>query len=249
MLWLTRKTNASQVTCWIRSRSVLVTASYGRYGQRTARIWPDRIYLIQLPVSDSGPCFSHQRRHGSYCAKPTRLRSARPGQGLAKRIWSGSKPVCQIIGPGFWQDATGPLPVSHFQIRLRSCTDGPNHIALNRPGSDLVFWMTVSGFGQTDPVRKLACVKESSGPLLANASELIRIGYANRIRHVYWERFLGAGKAGKQRRVGCVCHCQGGVTTIGSWVQFHQTPGTCLPHPSSNHCRNWLRHTSPKTVT
>ena len=95
MLWLTRKTNASQVTCWIRSRSVLVTASYGRYGQRTARIWPDRIYLIQLPVSDSGPCFSHQRRHGSYCAKPTRLRSARPGQGLAKRIWSGSKPVCR----------------------------------------------------------------------------------------------------------------------------------------------------------
>ena len=64
--------------------------------------------------------------------------------------------------------------------------------------------MTVSGFGQTDPVRKLASVKESSGPLLANASELIRIGYANQIRHVYWERFLGAGKAGKQRGVGCV---------------------------------------------
>ena len=56
-----------------------------------------------------------------------------------------------IIGPGFWQDATGPLPVSHFQTGLRSCTDGPNHVVLNQPGSDLVlddcvrFWPNGSG--------------------------------------------------------------------------------------------------------
>ena len=34
----------------------------------------------------------------------------------------------------------------------------------------------MSGFGQTDPVRKQAGVQESSGPLLANASKLIRTG-------------------------------------------------------------------------
>ena len=33
------------------------------------------------------------------------------------------------------------------------------------------FWLTVSGFGQTDPVRKRANVQESSGPLLAKASQ------------------------------------------------------------------------------
>ena len=33
------------------------------------------------------------------------------------------------------------------------------------------FWLTVSGFGQTDPVRKQANVQESSGPVLANGSQ------------------------------------------------------------------------------
>ena len=32
------------------------------------------------------------------------------------------------------------------------------------------FWLTVSGLGKTDPVRKQTGVQESSGPLLANAS-------------------------------------------------------------------------------
>ena len=45
----------------------------------------------------------------------------------------------RIIGPGFWQDATSLLPVSHFQTRFRFCTDGSNHIMQNQPGSSLVF--------------------------------------------------------------------------------------------------------------
>ena len=36
------------------------------------------------------------------------------------------------------------------------------------------FRLTVSGSGQTDPVRKQANVQDSSGPLLANASQPIR---------------------------------------------------------------------------
>ena len=81
-----------------------------------------------------------------------------------------------IIGPRFWQDATGPLPVFRFQTRVRSSADVPDNTVPNQPGSGLV-WLVVSGFGQTDPVRKQAGVQESFGPLLASASTLIRTGY------------------------------------------------------------------------
>ena len=63
-----------------------VTASVAKTG-------PGRLCQIRLSASISAP-FS-QRRHGSYCAKPTRIQYGRPGQGLAKHIWSGSKLVCK----------------------------------------------------------------------------------------------------------------------------------------------------------
>ena len=84
-------------------------------------------------------------RHGSYCAKPARIRSGWSSQCLEASWCAG------IIWPGFWQDATGPLPVSHFQIRFRSSTDVPDNIVQNQPGSDLVpadcvrFWPNGSG--------------------------------------------------------------------------------------------------------
>ena len=43
-----------------------------------------------------------------------------------------------FIWPGFWQDATGLLPVSHFQTRFRSSTDVSDNILQNQPGSDFV---------------------------------------------------------------------------------------------------------------
>ena len=78
--------------CRIRSGSVLVAASYGRYGQRAARIETDRICRIRLPASVLVPFF--QRRPGPYCAQPTRIRSRWPGQVLAKRTRSSSKSTC-----------------------------------------------------------------------------------------------------------------------------------------------------------
>ena len=106
----------------------------------------------------------------------------RPGSdldGLVK-VWPNASGLeasrcAGIIWPGFWQDATGPLPVSHFQTRFRSSTDVPDNIVQNQPGSDLVLADCVR-FGQTDPVRKLAGVQETSGPLQANASQLSRTG-------------------------------------------------------------------------
>ena len=141
----------------------MITASYGHYGQRAARIGPDRICRIRLPASVSALFF--QRRHGSYFTKPTRIRCGWPGQGLEASWCAG------IIGPGFWQDAPGPLPVSDFFTRFRSFTDDPDNIVQNQPGSDLVL-----ADCQTDPVRKHAGLHESTGPFLANASHLIRTG-------------------------------------------------------------------------
>ena len=66
---------------------------------------------IRLSASVSVPFF-RQRRQGSYCAKPTRIRSGWSGQGLAKhRIWSGSK--CGSRNHRVWflvGLATDPLP-------------------------------------------------------------------------------------------------------------------------------------------
>ena len=56
-----------------------------------------------------------------------------------------------IIWPGFWKDATGPLPVSHFPTRFCSSTDVPDNTVQNQPRSDLVladcvrFWPNGSG--------------------------------------------------------------------------------------------------------
>ena len=69
----------------------------------------------------------------------------------------------RVIGPGFWQNANDPPPVSHFQTRLRSSAGCPDHNYCAEPAW---IWLTVSGLGQTDPDRKQAGVKESSDWML-----------------------------------------------------------------------------------
>ena len=54
------------------------------FGYSQDRAGSYKICWIGLPASDWVPPF--QRSSGSYCAKPTRIRSGWPGQGLAKRI-------------------------------------------------------------------------------------------------------------------------------------------------------------------
>ena len=96
------------------------------------------------------------------------------------RVWPNASGLeaswcAGIISPGFWQDATGPLPVPTF--RLGSVLPQTSRIILCKTSPDPIqFWLTVSGFSQTDPVRKQASVQESSGPLLANVSQPIQTG-------------------------------------------------------------------------
>ena len=59
------------------------------------------------------------------------------------RVWPNTSGLeasrcAGIIWPGFWQEATGPLPVSHFHTRFRSSTHVPDNIVQNQPGFDLV---------------------------------------------------------------------------------------------------------------
>ena len=159
----------------------MVTASYGRYGQRAARIGPDCICRIRLPATVSVPFF--KRRHGSYGSKPTRIRSEWPGQGLAKRIWSGSKPVCRNYLARFLaghnRPATSfPLSVLPLSPRIKLCKTSP--------GSDLVladsvrFWQKRIRSGskpmcKDHPARFWSMLPSRSGP------------DASRIRHVSWE--------------------------------------------------------------
>ena len=79
--------------------------------------------------------------------------------------------VEESSGPCFWQNATGLLPDSNVQTLLRFSMDGLDHTAQNQPGSSWV--LATLGFAQTDPVWKQASVQDSSGPLQANASELM----------------------------------------------------------------------------
>ena len=81
------------------------------------------------------------------CAKPTRIRSGWPGQGLAKHIWSGSEPVCR-------NHLARNCPATSFPtFRLSSVLPPTYRIILCKtsPGSDLIladcvrFWPNGSG--------------------------------------------------------------------------------------------------------
>ena len=119
----------------------------------------------------------------------------RPGYKLdgLVRVWPNASGLevsrcVGIIWPTFWQDATGQLPVSHFQTRFRSSTDVPAIILCKTSPNPIYFWPIVpDNFGQTDPVLKQAnVVQESSGPLLADAYEPIRTGCESDLAF-YWE--------------------------------------------------------------
>ena len=106
--------------------------------------------------------------------KTGRFRSGGPGLVMAKRILSGSKPVCQNHRARFLAGRNQPSTsfslsdsAAFFHRRPGSYFAKPVRI---RFGSDCVrFWPKGSG-------PEASRCEESSGPLLANASEPIRIG-------------------------------------------------------------------------
>ena len=111
----------------------------------------------------------------------------RPGSDLdvLVRVWPNTSSLeasrcAGIIGPGFWQDATGPLPVSHFQTRFRSSTDVPDNPARIRFSSGRLFQVLAKRIRsgskpmcKNHPARFWPMLPSRSGP------------DTNRIRHVY----------------------------------------------------------------
>ena len=110
----------------------------------------------------------------------------RPGSDLdgLLRVWPNTSGLeaswcAGIIRPGFWQDATGPLPVSHFQTRFRSSTDVPDKIVQNQPGSNLVLADCVrfgpNGSGP-EASRCARIIRPASGQCFPADPDRMRIG-------------------------------------------------------------------------
>ena len=153
------------------------------------------------------PPASSQNWAGSYMSDPTSrirfssvfskkariiLRKTHPDPILM--VWSGSgqrhlirKQVGEqeSSGPVLWQEATGPLPVSHFQPRFRSSRNVPDNIVQNQPGSDLVladcvrFWPKGSGPEASQCAR---IIRPASGRCFPVDPDRMRIGSGMFIR-------------------------------------------------------------------
>ena len=132
----------------------------------------------------AGSAFSHPIRFLSSKEGQDHIVQNRPGSdldGLVRFGPNASGPEAsrgaRIIRPGFWQNPTGQLPVSHFQTPLPSSTDGPDHFVHNRPGSILVlnhcvrFWPNGSG-----PERSVCTrvIEPASGQRFRADPDLIR---------------------------------------------------------------------------
>ena len=144
---------------WLRP-VIAVTASVQPESARIVYARSDFPHPFQFRFFNEGKDHIAQNRPGSDLDGLVRVWPNRSG---LEASWCAG-----IIWPGFWQEATGPLPVSHFQTRFRSSTNVPANIVQNQPGSDLVLADCVR-FRPNDLVREQEYVQESSGPLLASA--------------------------------------------------------------------------------
>ena len=110
-----------------------------------------------------------------------------PGQFWAKHILCRSKPVCKNHQARFWQNATGPLPLSHFHTRLHCSTDSLNHIVQKPTHSHLHTQLHCS----TDILNHIVQNQPRSNLVLADSvlAKQIRSGskpvYKNHLAH-FW---------------------------------------------------------------
>ena len=133
-------------------------------------LWPESGRTILAGSDFLYPIQLHSAKE--YRAILAQIRSGGPAQVLAKCVGSRSKPVSINHQAWFWQNATGPLPVSPLSDLVVFFHRWPGSIVQNQSRSDLVLADCVR-FWQLDPVWKPASVQESSGQLLANTSKLI----------------------------------------------------------------------------
>ena len=151
-------------------------ASYGYYSHHAARTRPDCICRVELPAPTLVLFLFPKKAWIVLCVTDLDpIWMAWSGLGQMHPSWKPSH-CARITRPSFWQKATSLLPVSplsdlvaFFQRQPGSNCAKPARIRL---GSGRLCQV----LGPTDPVRKRAGERESSGLLLANTSEPIRIG-------------------------------------------------------------------------
>ena len=110
----------------------------------------------------------------------------RPGSDLdgLVRVWPNASDLeaswcAGIIWTGFWQDATGPLPVSDFWTRFRSSTDVPGNTVQNQSGSDLVLADCVGFWPNGSSPKASRCariIRPASGQCFPPDPDWMRIG-------------------------------------------------------------------------
>ena len=133
-----------------------------------------------------------QKLIGLVCGKVQQARY----QFATFRLSSVLPETCRIISCQTSSDHIVPNQLGSYRAKpagIISCQTSSDHIVPNQLGAyrakpariiscqtssdPILIRLTVSGFGQTDPVWVQAGERESSGLLLANASGPIRIGY------------------------------------------------------------------------
>ena len=163
--------------------NVLVTASYGHYGQRAARIGPYCICLIRIPTSDSVPFFPQTI---------TILCTTDPGP--IWMAWSGFDQTHQIPKQADVRESSGPVSgrthkpatsfplsdsVAFFHRRPGSYCAKPGRIRFGSGWLCQVLAKRIrsgsNSMCKNHPARIWPMLPCRSGP------------DANRIRHVYWD--------------------------------------------------------------
>ena len=127
---------------------------------------------IQLNLMCSEKCLFFPKRTQIILCKPHSNPIWIAWLGFYSNASSAEASRCaRIIGPGIWLNATGRLPASLFRTRVRSSTDGPDHIVQNQPGTDWVpaDWVKIWPNGSGPECKNHPAQK-------ANVSEPIRIG-------------------------------------------------------------------------
>ena len=144
-----------------------ITASYSHYGQLwplrpviaiTASVQPESARVVYFARSDSPHPFQFRfsKEGMDYIVQN------RPGSGLVGPVREQADVQARISGPGFWQNATDPQAVSHFQTRFRSFTNVLDNTVQNQPVSDFVL---------ADCVR---FAPNGSGPEASRCARIIR---------------------------------------------------------------------------
>ena len=138
------------------------------YGQ----LWPLRPESARIVYA--GSHFPHPFQLRFSKEDMDHIAQNRPGSDLdgVVRIWPNASGLeasrCAVSGPVLGRTQPTHYQFLHFQIQFHSSTAVPDNIVQNQPGSDLVL---------ADCVRFCpngSSMQESSGPLLANASQPIR---------------------------------------------------------------------------